>query len=78
MKNIDYIGAFDRAIKDLFNDAWRGSWRDPARVLFFLKTLRWQKRTARIRQNELEKSVTVPAVLIISVTDRCNLRDLTG
>jgi MoaA/NifB/PqqE/SkfB family radical SAM enzyme len=70
----DDIGRFDWAIKDLFNDAWRITLKNPAQAFFFLKAVRTQRRAARVRRYWSDKGVQVPAVMIISVTNRCNLQ----
>ena len=49
------------------------SWKDPALFNYFLKTLSWQQRAACVRRAGWKKGVPVPAVLIISVTNQCNL-----
>jgi len=46
---------------------------NPTQAIFFLKTLSWQRRAAKIRQKWEEQGIHVPPILIFSVTSRCNL-----
>lgn len=61
-------------IRGLLHDALRVSLRDPSWVLFIYRTIMRQRRAARVRQDWGERSVRVPAVVIASITSRCNLQ----
>ena len=69
--NINII--LDRLVRTTFRDAVRASVKDPAMMTFFLRTLKAQKKAADRRQTCEEEGLHVPPVIILSVTDRCNL-----
>jgi MoaA/NifB/PqqE/SkfB family radical SAM enzyme len=56
-----------------FKDALRSALSNPSQAVFFLKTLNWQKRAAKIRQNWERQGIHVPPILVFSVTSKCNL-----
>jgi MoaA/NifB/PqqE/SkfB family radical SAM enzyme len=56
-----------------FRDALRISLKSPRQALFFLRTLGWQARAARVRATWKRQGLHVPAVMIFSITHRCNL-----
>ena len=70
----DYVGLFDAAIRRLFRNALHLCFRDPFLAVFFFRTLRRQKRAARLRSALADQGLHVPAFMIASVTNRCNLR----
>jgi MoaA/NifB/PqqE/SkfB family radical SAM enzyme len=61
-------------VRATFRDALRASARDPRLAGFFLRTLKAQKRAMALRAEWEQKGVHVPPLMILSVTDRCNLR----
>jgi len=69
-----YIPALNDAIAGYFKDAVRITLREPAKSLFFLRTILWQKKAARVRRKWQSSGLHVPALLIVSVTSKCNLR----
>jgi len=72
----------DNAYIDILNDSIAGYFRDavlitlkqPRTALFFLRTVWRQKKAAHTRGKWQSNGVHVPALLIISVTNKCNLR----
>ncbi|MGZ4942117.1 MAG: radical SAM/SPASM domain-containing protein [Halobacteriota archaeon] len=70
----DYASILNRAITVFFKDAARITLNSPSKALFFLRTIGWQKGAARRRRMWLKENVVVPPFLILSVTDKCNLR----
>ncbi len=66
-------GLVDESINRLFKDALKVVLRNPSYVFFLLKTIRSQKRAARTRRYWHEQGVQVPAFMIASITNRCNL-----
>jgi len=56
-----------------FRDAVRISLHSPRRAFFFLRTLGRQARAARVRAMWKRQGLQVPAVMIFSITHRCNL-----
>jgi MoaA/NifB/PqqE/SkfB family radical SAM enzyme len=71
--NSNYTGLVNTLIKNVFSDALKASIKDPGMAAFFMKTMMWQKKAADTRDSWEEKGVHIPPVMILSVTDRCNL-----
>lgn len=61
-------------IKSIFSDALSVSLKNPAMAAFFVRASMAQKKAASIRQKNEEKGFHVPPVIILSVTNKCNLR----
>jgi MoaA/NifB/PqqE/SkfB family radical SAM enzyme len=74
MTDLQFNEMLDGLVRSTFRDALRASVRDPRLAGFFLRTLKTQKRAAALRTAWEEKGVHVPPLMILSVTDRCNLR----
>ncbi len=64
---------FDRRVRRLFQAAALSRLFEIPRTFRLLRTAAFQKSQARRRAMEAAKGRTVPAVLIASVTRRCNL-----
>ncbi|MDI9644319.1 MAG: radical SAM protein [Candidatus Verstraetearchaeota archaeon] len=68
---------FNRLLTDslgiFFKNALRVSISDPAQAFFFTKTIRWQRKAAKLRSQWEEKGFHVPPILVFSITSRCNL-----
>lgn len=64
----------NQSLTRLFRDALKISLRNPRLALFLLRALFHQRRARLTRQYWLRQGVTVPPLLIISVTHQCNLR----
>jgi hypothetical protein len=62
----DSVGIF-------LKDALRTAVAHPSQAAFFVRTLRWQRKAAKIRQKWEATGVHVPPILIFSVTHQCNL-----
>ena len=69
----NYIKLFDDTIAALFVDAVRTTARRPSQAAFFIKTLWRQRKAARVRRAWERRGVHVPPIMILSVTNRCNL-----
>ena len=61
------------ALRVFFKDAVKIALTSPSQSVFFLRTLRWQKKAAKTRLRWESEGVHVPPILIISVTGKCNL-----
>jgi MoaA/NifB/PqqE/SkfB family radical SAM enzyme len=64
----------NKELRYFFRDALRISLNSPRQALFFLRTLGHQARAARVRARWKQQGLHVPAVMIFSITHRCNLR----
>ncbi|HYC19404.1 MAG TPA: radical SAM protein [Candidatus Bathyarchaeia archaeon] len=69
-----HIPALNDAIAGYVKDAMRITQAEPMKSLFFLRTILWQRKAARVRQKWQNSGLHVPALLIVSVTSKCNLR----
>ncbi len=71
--NNDLNRMINELIRGIFSDALGVSMRDPAMAAFFIKTALNQKKAAALRQHNEEQGIHVPPVMILSVTNKCNL-----
>ncbi len=72
-KNTEFRARLNDALKVFFKDAIKTALRNPLQALHFFRTTRWQMKAARIRSRWEKQGVTVPPILIFSITNRCNL-----
>jgi MoaA/NifB/PqqE/SkfB family radical SAM enzyme len=68
-----YINPLNKSLGKFFGDAWKITLKNPAQAYYFLRTVQWQKKAARIRREQAGQGVRVPPMIIYSITDRCNL-----
>jgi sulfatase maturation enzyme AslB (radical SAM superfamily) len=73
-EGLDFGKILNESLYVFFKDAWRVTLSNPSQAYHFLKTIRWQKKAARIRSNWERQGIEVPPILIFSITNRCNLR----
>lgn len=73
-ENTDYIDLMNRGIRQLVTDALKISLRRPSLALFILKSIHWQRQAEKRRLGWEKKGVHVPPFMIISITNRCNLK----
>jgi MoaA/NifB/PqqE/SkfB family radical SAM enzyme len=71
--NTNYVNPLNKSLGKFFGNAWQITLKNPAQAYYFFKTVRWQKKAARIRSEQGKQGVRVPPIIIYSVTDRCNL-----
>ncbi len=64
----------DRSLRNFFTNIARVSVTRPGQALFFAKTVFRQIRAARVRARHARDGLTVPPIVIFSITNRCNLR----
>ena len=69
-----HVPLFDRSIARLFRQALGQSLTDPGRAVFLWRTVIRQRRAVRLRKTWSERGTQVPPLMILSITDRCNLR----
>jgi MoaA/NifB/PqqE/SkfB family radical SAM enzyme len=74
MMPAEYSEVFNGQLRALFSSALRLTLRNPRLAAHFYRTARWQDRAARRRRAWLERGLEVPPVIVVSVTNRCNLR----
>ncbi len=68
-----YIPVFEKQMRGLFRAAIRLVVHDPRRAGYLLRAHKNLEKAAARRRAAAERGLQVPAVLLISVTDRCNL-----
>jgi MoaA/NifB/PqqE/SkfB family radical SAM enzyme len=73
-KSVRYIKPLNQALNVFFKDAVKISLKDPSQALYFLQTVKNQQRAAHIRAKWQKSGVQVPPMIIMSITNRCNLR----
>ncbi len=69
----DFNKILNGTLRVLFKDVARVALTNPSQSVFFLKTLRWQRKAAKTREKWGAEGVHVPPILVISVTSKCNL-----
>jgi MoaA/NifB/PqqE/SkfB family radical SAM enzyme len=72
-KDINYINPLNKALRIFFKNAVTVSLKNPAQALYFLRTVRNQQRSRGIRANWKKQGLHVPPIMILSITNRCNL-----
>lgn len=72
-QEIDFNKIVTDSVGIFLKDALRTAIAHPSQVTFFVRTLRWQRKAAKIRQKLEAAGVHVPPILIFSVTHQCNL-----
>ncbi|MFP4385332.1 MAG: radical SAM/SPASM domain-containing protein [Spirochaetia bacterium] len=66
-------GRIHTDIKQMFRQTLSLTRYEPAKLLFLIKLLFRQRRAFRLRRAAMKRGIEMPAFLIISVTNRCNL-----
>jgi MoaA/NifB/PqqE/SkfB family radical SAM enzyme len=64
----------NQGLRIFFSQFVRVSLRRPSQALFFARTVLWQSAAARRRAALAREGLTVPPIIIFSITNRCNLR----
>jgi len=72
-KDTNFRKILNESLKVFFKDALKTSLRNPIQAYYFLRTIRWQKKAARVRSNWKQQDIHVPPIMIFSITNRCNL-----
>jgi MoaA/NifB/PqqE/SkfB family radical SAM enzyme len=72
-KDINFSKVLNGSLKIFFKDALKSTLRNPIQARYFYRTVKWQKKAAKVRTNWQEQGVHVPPIMIFSITDRCNL-----
>ena len=73
MNDAGFNEMLDGLVRLTFRDALKAAVKDPRLAGFFLGTLKSQNKAAALRRQWEAKGVHVPPLMILSVTDRCNL-----
>ena len=70
---IDFNKIVTDSVGIFLKDALRAAIAHPSQAAFFVRTLRWQRKAAKIRQKLEATGVHVPPIMVFSVTHQCNL-----
>ena len=62
----------NRGLRIFFSEFVRVSLRHPRQALFFARTVLWQGRAARLRARVAAEGITVPPIVIFSITNGCS------
>jgi len=62
----------NQGLRIFFSEFVRVSLRRPSQELFFARTVLWQGRAARRRAQMAREGVTVPPIVIFSITNGCS------
>ncbi len=73
MADPDFSKILSKSLRIFFRDALKSALSNPSQAVFFLRTINWQKRAAKIRENWERQGIHVPPILVFSVTSKCNL-----
>jgi len=63
----------NKSLAVFFKDALTITLRRPAQALSFLRTLVWLKKAASLRENWRNQGYMIPPILMVSITNECNL-----
>jgi MoaA/NifB/PqqE/SkfB family radical SAM enzyme len=72
-EDVGFAKLLSSLLRIFFWDALRISIRNPARALFFLRTVGRQRKAAGIRSRLRQQGFHVPPMALFSVTNKCNL-----
>ena len=70
---IDFNKIVTDSVGIFLKDALRTAIAHPSQAAFFVRTLRWQQKAAKIRHSLESQGVHVPPIIVFSVTHQCNL-----
>lgn len=70
---VDFNRILNNTLRIFFKDALLRAVTNPLQGVFFLRTLKWQRRATQIRENWEKRGIHVPPILVFSVTSKCNL-----
>jgi MoaA/NifB/PqqE/SkfB family radical SAM enzyme len=72
-KNTKYINPLNRSLRIFFKNAVSVSLKNPSQALYFYQTARNQQKAAGVRAVWKKRGIQVPPMMIVSITNRCNL-----
>ena len=72
-EGVDFRKILNQSLNVFFKDAVRVAVTNPAQAYHLLKTVRWQRKAARLRSKWEQEGIHVPPIMIFSITNRCNL-----
>jgi MoaA/NifB/PqqE/SkfB family radical SAM enzyme len=73
MTDIDFTKLLNDSLRIFYKDAVRTALTNPSQARFFIRTLNWQNKAAKIRSRWKMQGIHIPPILVFSVTNQCNL-----
>jgi len=70
---VSFQKTLNKSLRIFFKDALYITLRKPGQAFTFIRTIRWLKKAARLRNQWKEKGYTIPPILMHSITNECNL-----
>lgn len=74
MQDNNYFNKFKNKILNSIFNSIRLQWKNPGNYFYYLKCYNHQKKAAKTRQQYLQTGEIIPPIMIISITNRCNLK----
>ncbi len=68
-----FTAVMNEALSVFFKDMVRVAVKDPRQAVAFVQTANYQRKASRRRSRLAKEGLHVPPIMLISVTDRCNL-----
>ena len=62
----------NKGLRIFFSEFVRVSLSRPSQAFFFVRTVLWQGRAARLRARHAAEGLTVPPIAIFSITNGCS------
>lgn len=69
-----YASILNRNLRIFFKDALSIAFKSPAQTISFIRTIGWLSKASRLRRSWKQRGVMVPPILMLSVTNECNLK----
>jgi MoaA/NifB/PqqE/SkfB family radical SAM enzyme len=73
-KNDSKRNILNKSLKIFFKDALRIAVKNPIQAYYFLRTLLWLGKAARLRSKWKKQGFIVPPIIIFSITNKCDLK----
>jgi MoaA/NifB/PqqE/SkfB family radical SAM enzyme len=70
---VNYSKSLNLALHVFFKEAVKVCMKDPSQALYFLHTVKNQQKAAAVRAKWQKNGIQAPPMMIISITNRCNL-----
>ncbi len=67
------LNPLDKSLYIFFTDALRITLKKPSQAISFIKSLAWLRKAAKIRKKWKKQGYLIPPILMLSVTNECNL-----
>jgi MoaA/NifB/PqqE/SkfB family radical SAM enzyme len=72
-KDPGYTGPLNQALRVFFKNAVSVSLKNPSQAFYFYQVVRNLQKSSKVRAEYKKEGIQVPPMMIISITNRCNL-----